>query len=177
MGKYKITEQTKNIHCRVKIGNNPETDGTILRQKSSKRFFVTDGKNNGICQIVDIDEGKLIPNTMTLSIKTRNNNIKRIETLTNKFAVGFDKKRYLISGAESESHYIADVITDEEKAKIEKPKKISKSKTTTKKKPTKKATKAKTTKKPVKKVEKVAEEEVQTETSDKTISTFSIVQN
>ena len=38
MGKFKITKETKNIHCRVKIGDNPEADGTIIRQKASSVF-------------------------------------------------------------------------------------------------------------------------------------------
>jgi len=140
MGKFKITKDTKNIHCRVRIGENPEADGTILRQKSSKRFLVTDGKNTGICTVSDLDDNSLVANAMTLSIEKGDGTLQRVEYLSNKFALGFDKSRYIITGANTDAHENATVLTDEAKAKLTKPKaKKSTKKTTTKKTTTKKA--------------------------------------
>ena len=122
MGKFKITKDTANIHCRVKIGDNPEADGTILRQKASKRFLVTDGKNNGICTVSDLDENKLTSNTMTLTVEKQDGTLQRVEFLSNKFAVDFDKNRFIITGAKTNAHENATVLTDEAKAKLSKPK-------------------------------------------------------
>jgi len=137
MGKFKITKDTKDIHCRVRIGENPETDGTILRQKSSKKFLVTDGKNTGICIVSDLDDNSLVANTMTLSIEKGDGTLQRVEYLSNKFALGFDKSRYIITGAKTDAHENATVLTDEAKAKLSKPKakKAPAKKAPTKKKP------------------------------------------
>ena len=138
MGKFKITKNTKDIHCRVKIGDNPETDGIILRQKASKRFLVTDGKNTGICTVSDYDDGKLVSNTMTLTVKKQNGTLQRVEFLSNKFAVDFDKNRFIITGAKTNAHENATVLTDEAKAKLTKPKKAPAKKSVAKKAPAKK---------------------------------------
>ena len=121
MGKFKITKDTKNIHCRVKIGDNPEADGTIIRQKASKRFFVTDGKTNGICTVSDLEENKLTTNTMTLTVEKQDGTLQRVEYLSNKFAMDFDKNRFIITGATTDAHENATVLTDEAKAKLTKP--------------------------------------------------------
>jgi len=126
MGKFKITKETKNIHCRVRIGDNPEEDGTILRQKSTKRFLVTDGKNNGICTVSDLEDSKLTAGSMTLTVEKQDGTLQRVEFLSNKFATGFDKKRFLITGANTDAHENATVLTDQAKAKLSKPKKVVK---------------------------------------------------
>jgi hypothetical protein len=122
MGKFKITKDTKDIHCRVKIGDNPEADGTIIRQKASKRFFVTDGKTNGICTVTDTDDNKLLANTMTLTVEKQDGTLQRVEYLSNKFAMDFNKNRFIITGATTDAHENATVLTDEAKAKLTKPK-------------------------------------------------------
>jgi hypothetical protein len=146
MGKFKITKDTKDIHCRVKIGDNPEADGTIIRQKASKRFFVTDGKTNGICTVSDLEENKLTANTMTLTVEKQDGTLQRVEFLSNKFAMDFDKNRFIITGAKTDAHENATVITDQAKAKLTKPKV---KKAPVKKKAVKKKPVAKTTKKAV----------------------------
>ena len=145
MGKFKITKDTKNIHCRVRIGENPEADGTILRQKSSKRFLVTDGKNTGICTVSDLADNSLVANAMTLSIEKGDGTLQRVEYLSNKFALGFDKNRFIVTGANTEAYENATVLTDQAKAKITKAK--TKKKPVAKKPTTKKTTKKKVTKK------------------------------
>jgi hypothetical protein len=152
MGKFKITKETKNIHCRVKIGDNPEADGTIIRQKASKRFFVTDGKNTGVCTVSDLEENKLIAGTMTLTVEKQDSTLQRVEFLSNKFATDFDNNKFIITGAVTDAYENATVITDQAKAELSKPvkKKVVK-KAVAKKAPAKK-------KAPVKKVVKEVED-------------------
>ena len=173
MGKFKITKETKNIHCRVRIGDNPEADGTIIRQKASKRFFVTDGKNTGICTVTDLEDDNLTANTMTLTVEKQDSTLQRVEFLSNKFAMGFDKKRFIVNGANTDAHENATVLTDEAKAKLSNPvKKVDKKTKETVKKTVKKAV----TKKPeVKKtaVKKTAVKKSTAETPKK-VSTFTI---
>jgi hypothetical protein len=121
VGKFKITKDTANIHCRVKIGDNPEADGTIIRQKASKRFFVTDGKANGICTVSDLEENALTSNTMTLSVERQDGTLQRVEFLSNKFAMDFDKNRFIVNGAVTDAHENATLLTDQAKAKLNKP--------------------------------------------------------
>ena len=168
MGKFKITKETKNIHCRVRIGDNPEADGTIIRQKASKRFFVTDGKNTGICTVTDLEDDKLTANTMTLTVEKQDGTLQRVEFLSNKFAMGFDKKRFIVNGANTDAHENATVLTDEAKAKLSKPvKKVAKKKAEPKtKKTVKKTVKKEVTKKP--EVKKAVAE------TPKKVSTFTI---
>jgi hypothetical protein len=121
MGKFKITKDTKDIHCRVKIGDNPEADGTIIRQKASKRFLVNDGKNTGLCTVTDTDDNKLVANTMTLTVEKQDGTLQRVEYLSNKFAMDFNKNRFIITGVTTDAHENATVLTDEAKAKLTKP--------------------------------------------------------
>jgi hypothetical protein len=156
MGKFKITEETKNIHCRVRIGNNPEADGTIIRQKSSKKFLVTDGKSTGICTVSDLEDTNLISGTMTLTIKKQDGSLQRVEYLSNKFATDFNKNRFIITGAVTDAHENATILTDKAKAKLSKPtvkKKPVIKKPVIKKPVIKKTTKVKVTKKSPTKVE------------------------
>ena len=162
MGKFKITKDTKDIHCRVKIGDNPEADGTIIRQKASKRFLVTDGKTNGLCTVSDLEENKLTANTMTLSITKEDGTLQRVEYLSNKFAMDFNKNRFIITGATTDAHENATVLTDQAKAKLNKPATKVAKKEVAKKTPTEKTAvkkvvkKAPTKKTAVKKVVKKA---------------------
>jgi len=162
MGKFKITKETKNIHCRVKIGDNPEADGTIIRQKASKRFLVTDGKTNGLCTVSDLEEGKLTSGTMTLTVEKQDGTLQRVEYLSNKFAMDFDKNRFIITGATTDAHENATVLTDQAKAKLNKPATKVAKKEVAKKTPTEKTAvkkvvkKAPTKKTAVKKVVKKA---------------------
>ena len=157
MGKFKITKDTANIHCRVKIGDNPEADGTIIRQKSSRRFIVTDGKNKGNCTVSDLDENKLTANTMTLTVERQDGTLQRVEFLSNKFATDFNKNRFIITGAKTDVHENATVLTDEAKAKLSEP---AKKKAVVKKPVAKKAVVKKPVEKPVaKKAKEVVKKE------------------
>ena len=164
MGKFKITKETENIHCRVRINDNKEADGTIIRQKASKKFLVTDGTNTGTCIVSDLDDNKLMPSTMTLTVEKDSGELCRVEYLSNKFAMDFNKNRFIVTGASTHEHNNATVLTDEAKAKLSKPK-------TEKKKPV--AKKKKTPKAPAKKaVVKSKTPEVK-----KTVSTSAISEN
>jgi len=169
MGKFKITEETKNIHCRVRIGGNPEANGTILRQKSSKKFLVTDGKSTGICTVSDLEDTNLISGTMTLTIKKQDGSLQRVEYLSNKFAVGFDSKRFIVTGAITNAHENATLLTDEAKAKLVKPKKALK-KEVVKKEVVKEAVKKAVKKAVVKKAVKKATTTQTTQTTQTTLS-------
>jgi len=162
MGKFKITKETQDIHCKVRIGDNPEADGTILRQKSSKRFLVTDGKNKGVCTVSDLEDGKLTAGAMTLTVEKKDGKLQRVEYLSNKFAMDFDKNRFIITGATTDAHENATVLTDQAKAKLTKPVEKVAKKEVAKKTPTEKTAvkkvvkKAPTKKTAVKKVVKKA---------------------
>ena len=171
MGKFKITKETQDIHCKVRIGDNPEADGTILRQKSSKRFLVTDGKNKGVCTVSDLEDGKLTAGAMTLTVEKQDGKLQRVEYLSNKFAMGFDKKRFIVTGATTDAHENATVLTDKAKAKLSKPtpviKKAPAKKPVAKKAPAKKPLAKKA---PAKK----AVAKPKTPEVEKTVSTFTI---
>lgn len=152
MGRFKITKDTADIDCRVKIAENDEADGTIIRQKGAKKFLVTDGTNTGICILSDIDDGNLANGTMTVCI-THSNKEVRLEYLSNKYGVDFEGNRYALSVSESS---VLDncVPATLNKSSEKKPKVAEKSKAKPKAKPKlkPKATKKKIT--PKKKVEK-----------------------
>jgi hypothetical protein len=56
------------IKCRVKIGNNAEADGYIIRQKGARKYFVTDGTNFGTCALADKANGALVSGDMTITV-------------------------------------------------------------------------------------------------------------
>ena len=137
MGRFKITNDTADIDCRVKIAENDEADGTIIRQKGAKKFLVTDGTNTGICILSDIDDGNLANGTMTVCI-THSNKEVRLEYLSNKYGVDFEGNRYALSVSESSVLDNCEPATlnksSEKKPKVaEKPKAKAKPKATKKK--------------------------------------------
>ena len=148
MGRFKITNDTADIDCRVKIAENDEADGTIIRQKGAKKFLVTDGTNTGICILSDNDDGNLANGTMTVCI-THNDKEVRLEYLSNKYGVDFEGNRYALSVSESSVLDNCEPATLN-KSSEKKPKVAEKPKPKAKAKP--KATKKKTT--PNKKVVK-----------------------
>jgi len=56
------------IKVRAKIGNNPESDGIIISQRSTNRFKVTVGPNTGICRLVNKNSGTLAANEMIVNL-------------------------------------------------------------------------------------------------------------
>lgn len=81
------------ILCRVKVGANPEANGSIIRQKGRSKFLVRDANGNrGVCTLVDLADGALTANTMTVT--TSEGRLKRI---TNRWGHGFDGTKYLLS--------------------------------------------------------------------------------
>ena len=91
MGRFKITNDTADIDCRVKIAENDEAAGTIIRQKGAKKFLVTDGSNTGGCVLSDLADGDLENGTMTVCI-VHNDKEVRLEYLSNKYGVDFKGK-------------------------------------------------------------------------------------
>jgi len=88
-----------NIKARVKIGANSEADGFVVRQKGKHKFLVTDGTNTGICTLDDTVNGSLLNDTMTVTVTKADSSTHRLASLTNKWGVGFDGTKYLLSFA------------------------------------------------------------------------------
>lgn len=88
-----------NIKARVKIGTHAEADGFILRQKGKHKFLVTDGTNTDVCTLADSVNGSLANGTMTVTVTKADSSTHRLASLTNKWGVGFDATKYLLSFA------------------------------------------------------------------------------
>ena len=83
------------IKIRVKIGANAEADGSIIRQKGSTKYLVTDGTNTGVCVLADLADGTLTDNTMTITLDEGDSTPVRVARLTNKWALDYSNVRYL----------------------------------------------------------------------------------
>ena len=86
-----------NIVVRVKISDNAESDGYILRQKGKRKFLVTDGTNTGICLLADSDDDSLADDTMTVTVTDSEESSFRLSTITNKWGVDFEGTKYVLS--------------------------------------------------------------------------------
>jgi hypothetical protein len=98
-----VTQSSTQIDVRVKIlnpagGSYAEADGSIIRQKGTRKFLVTDGTHVGVCMLVDKADGSLATGTngmgeMTITA-TRHasvgGGIVRLNALRNKFGYDFD---------------------------------------------------------------------------------------
>lgn len=79
--------------CRVKVGSNTESVGSIIRQKGRAKFLVEDANGNrGICTLSDLADGALTDNTMTITTSEG-----RLARITNRWGHGFDGTKYLLS--------------------------------------------------------------------------------
>ena len=86
-----------NIVVRVKIADNDEADGYILRQKGKRKFLVTDGDNVGTCVLADTDDDELADDTMTITVTNDEEDSFRLSTITNKWGVDFNETKYVLS--------------------------------------------------------------------------------
>lgn len=86
-----------NVVVQVKIGDNDEASGYILRQKGKRKFLVTDGTNTGICALVNEADGDLANDQMTITATKDDTSTVRFSTMTNKWALDFDSNKYLLS--------------------------------------------------------------------------------
>jgi len=77
------------VKIRVKIGSNAEADGSIIRQKGSIKYLVTDGTNTGVCTLADLNDGALTADTMTITMEDDDSTPRRISKLTNKWALDY----------------------------------------------------------------------------------------
>lgn len=77
------------VKIRVKIGSNAEADGSIIRQKGSIKYLVTDGTNTGVCTLANLADGALTPNTMTITMEEGDSTPVRVSRLTNKWALDY----------------------------------------------------------------------------------------
>lgn len=85
------------ILCRVKIGANAETNGWILRQKGARKFLVTDGVNIGICSLVDLANGTLTADTMTVTVTDVGATTHRLAKFGDSFGVSFAGQGYILT--------------------------------------------------------------------------------
>ena len=87
------------IKCRVKIGDNAEADGYIVRQKGSTKYLVSDGTNTGVCVIVHKPNGTLAANEMNIYLEVDDSSAILISRLTNKWALDFSTppERYVVN--------------------------------------------------------------------------------
>ena len=81
------------VVVRVKVGANAEADGYIIRQKGSRKFLVSDGSNEGVCTVVDKNDGSLAADEMTMTVTLPGSGADRLERISNKFGIthGGDK--------------------------------------------------------------------------------------
>ena len=67
---------------RVKVGGNIEADGFIIRQKGARKYLVEDASGNqGTCQLVDLADGVLTDNTMTVTVTLDDASTVRMERI------------------------------------------------------------------------------------------------
>jgi hypothetical protein len=90
------------IVCQVKIGNNAEATGWIVRQKGARKYLVTDGVNTGTCVLADLADGTLTNDTMTITVTDASAATHRLAKLGDSFGVTFANVGfYLTFGAAS----------------------------------------------------------------------------
>jgi hypothetical protein len=105
-----VTQSDKQIKVRVKIlnpagGSFAEADGSIIRQKGTRKFLVTDGTHVGVCMLVDKANGSLATGTnglgeMTITVERHasvGGGIVRLDSLRNKFGYDFSGTGYVLS--------------------------------------------------------------------------------
>jgi hypothetical protein len=85
------------IQCRVKIGANAEANGYIIRQKGARKFLVTDGVNIGQCSLVDLANGTLTDNSMTITITRGDAATRRLAKLGDAFGIDFTNQGYILT--------------------------------------------------------------------------------
>lgn len=71
----------------VKIGSNPTAAGTILSQRSSRKFRVTDGTNTGVCTLVPKLPASLLDNEMCILVKDDAGDIHPVAKVFNRVVV------------------------------------------------------------------------------------------
>ena len=85
------------ILCRVKIGANAEANGWIIRQKGARKYLVTDGVNIGQCILVDLVNGSLTNDSMTITITDGAAATHRLAQLGDSFGVSFAGQGYILT--------------------------------------------------------------------------------
>jgi hypothetical protein len=85
------------IECLVKIGTNPESVGSIVRQKGASKYLVTDGTNQGICSLSDEVPGALSDGAMTVTITKLDTTTARLKNFTNHFGYDFTNTGYYLT--------------------------------------------------------------------------------
>ena len=85
------------IQIRVKVGSNAEADGYIIRQKGSAKFLVSDGTNEGVCTLSDLNDASLTADTMTITVNDASSTATRLARISNKFGIDFSDNRVALS--------------------------------------------------------------------------------
>ena len=91
-----------NIVVRVKIGSNNEADGYIIKQKSKNTYLVTDGSNQGVCVLTNVNNSSLTSNTMTVTATLANSTTIRLSYLSNHWGRDFAGNKFLLSYFDSD---------------------------------------------------------------------------
>ena len=85
------------IQCRAKVGDNPEGDGYIVRQKGSRKYLVNVDGNVGACFLVDKDNGELGDNEMTVTATDDDSVTFRLARFSNRWGIDFDGNSYVVT--------------------------------------------------------------------------------
>lgn len=99
-----LTSQVgRQIQPAVKIGANSAGNGSILLQKGSRAFRVTDGTNTGNCRLVNKASGSLANDEMSITVTKADTTTFYASRITNKFVYDFagNKYRYHLATADS----------------------------------------------------------------------------
>lgn len=104
-----VSQAGPQIHPQVKVGSASATDGSILRQKGTHKFLVTDGTNKGICTLVNLAT-PTAPNTMSIGIVLANSTTLYASKITNRWVWDFagNKYRYWPAAATTSNPYAVD---------------------------------------------------------------------
>jgi hypothetical protein len=93
-GNSTITGQQ--VKVRMKL-NGTEADGWILRQRSPRKFTVSDGTNTGDCYLVNKANGSLNDQEMTITATKSDASRVRLSKVGDTNGVDFDGNAYLLS--------------------------------------------------------------------------------
>ncbi len=85
--RYFGTGAGNQFNSSVKIGTNALAAGTILSQRSTRKFRVTDGTNTGVCQLVPKLPADLLDNEMCILVKDDAGDIHPVSRVFNRVVV------------------------------------------------------------------------------------------
>lgn len=81
------------IKVRAKVGSNAEGDGYIVSQRSTNRFRVNVGGNEGVCLLVNKSTGELADNEMIVNVLTDDGTYVQATKLFNRTLITEDNRQ------------------------------------------------------------------------------------